>query len=93
MTADGRAFTGLAVIEHNETPGLGARIDEPWFWQQVTGKTGGLELVPEGTQPARTDRLDAITGATVTSTAIRDMLNRLVAERGDVGAAETDRGT
>lgn len=73
-------FTGVAFISQNETPGLGARITEPWFCEQVAGKTGGLTLVPEGTQAPEPHKLDAITGATITSTAVCDMLNALAKE-------------
>jgi Na+-transporting NADH:ubiquinone oxidoreductase subunit C len=68
-------FTGIAFVEQNETPGLGARIEEPWFRAQVAGKTAPLELDPESTRSGDPARLDAITGATVTSKAVRDMLN------------------
>lgn len=69
-------FTGLAFTEEGETPGLGARIEEPWFKRQVRGKRGPLGLRPEGTRSAEATEIDAITGATVTSRAVRDILNR-----------------
>ena len=72
------AFRQLRILDQNETPGLGARITEPWFLAQSDGRRGPFRLVPEGTRSTRTDELDAITGATVTSAAIRDMLNGVV---------------
>ena len=72
------AFRQLRILDQNETPGLGARITEPWFLAQSDGRRGPFRLVPEGTRSTRTDELDAITGATVTSAAIRDMLNSVV---------------
>ncbi|MDX9867503.1 MAG: FMN-binding protein [Kiritimatiellia bacterium] len=69
------AFRQLRILDQNETPGLGARITEPWFLAQPDGRRGPFRLVPEGTRSARPDELDAITGATVTSAAIRDLLN------------------
>lgn len=71
-------LAGLALLEQNETPGLGARIAEPWFAEQLRGKSGPLRLVPEGTRSARPDEIDAITGATITSVAVRDLLNRVL---------------
>lgn len=71
------AFKGVTFVKHNETPGLGARISEAWFKQQFEGKTGPFELVPEGTQSDSPTEMDAITGATITSKAVRDMLNEL----------------
>ena len=72
------AFGQMRFLEHNETPGLGARIDEPWFKQQIEGKTGPFVLKPEGTRSAAATEIDAITGATISSAAVRDMLNDVV---------------
>lgn len=71
---------GLSVLDQNETPGLGARIAEPWFRLQVRGKRAPLRLVPEKTRADDPLQMDAITGATITSTAVRDILNRTLAE-------------
>ncbi|MDD4016534.1 MAG: FMN-binding protein [Kiritimatiellae bacterium] len=75
-----RAFLETRFIEHNETPGLGARISEEWFARQTAGKTGPFKLMPEGTSSPAPTEIDAITGATVTSSAVRDMLNKLLLE-------------
>ena len=72
------AFGQMRFLEHNETPGLGARIDEPWFKQQIEGKTGPFVLKPEGTRSTAATEIDAITGATISSAAVRDMLNDVV---------------
>lgn len=69
-------LTGVSFIRNSETPGLGARITEPWFEQQFKGKQGPLSLVPEGTKSATATQFDAITGATVTSNGVREMVNR-----------------
>lgn len=74
------AITGVAFVSQNETPGLGARITESWFRRQFTGKTGPFALVPEGTHSASAREMDAITGATITSAGVRDMLNRALRE-------------
>jgi Na+-transporting NADH:ubiquinone oxidoreductase subunit C len=74
------SLTGVAFVSHNETPGLGARIAEGWFRRQFRGKTGPFVLVPEGSRSASPRDMDAITGATVTSAGIRDMLNRTLKE-------------
>ena len=77
LDAEGR-ITGMTFTEQNETPGLGARIAEPWFGEQVRGKSGPFRLVPEGTRSTAPDELDGITGATITSTAVRDILNAVL---------------
>lgn len=74
--ADGR-LTGIAFLEQSETPGLGARIEEPWFKAQFKGKKGPFELVPEGA-PDKDDEFDAITGATITAKGVRDLVNACV---------------
>ena len=50
-------------MEHLETPGLGARIEEEEFLDQFIGK-------PE--------KIDAITGATISSTAVIDTVEELI---------------
>jgi Na+-transporting NADH:ubiquinone oxidoreductase subunit C len=77
--ADGVTMTGLSFLEQTETPGLGARIDEAWFKAQFRGKRGPLATVPEGAA-AGADQFDAVSGATITSNAVRDILNAAAAE-------------
>lgn len=81
--ADSMAIAGVTFQDHVETPGLGARIDEPWFRQQFVGKSGPFsELRPEpkdksdGTQDP--GAFDQITGATITSTAVKDIMNKSI---------------
>ncbi|MCF6177578.1 MAG: FMN-binding protein [Victivallaceae bacterium] len=73
------AITGIFFTEQQETPGLGGRIDEPWFKEQFSGKTPPLSMVPEKSK-ADANQFDAITGATITSTAVKDMVNRIMSE-------------
>ena len=75
LDAAGKVVTGVSFLRQNETPGLGARIEEPWFKNQFKGKTGPFRMGPEGTRSAAPDEFDALTGATVTSTAVRDIVN------------------
>ena len=69
-------FTGVTFTEQQETPGLGARIDEPWFKEQFRGRQAPLTLRPEGTRSTAANEVDAITGATITSRAVQGILNR-----------------
>ena len=74
---------GLIFLRHNETPGLGGRITESWFLDQFKGLTirsaaGGkllFTLRPAGASKAPGE-LDAVTGATITSSAVETFLNR-----------------
>lgn len=72
---------GVAFYDHQETPGLGGRIDEPWFKKQFAGKPlekdkdgTYFRLVAPGTEERPTD-VDAITGASETSTRLSRFLN------------------
>ena len=67
-------LTGVDFIKQQETPGLGARIAEPWFRTQFRGKSGPFSMVREG-EKSDAHQFDAITGATITSTAVRDIVN------------------
>ncbi len=80
---NGEAIAGVTFQDHVETPGLGARIDEPWFRRQFVGKTGPFSrLSPEPQDKAagtrEPDAFDQITGATITSTAVKDIMNKSI---------------
>ncbi len=72
-------ITGLVFTYQNETPGLGGRINESWFKEQFRGVP-----VREGVKlaygAAEGGGLDAVTGATQTSSAVLRTLNKLLAE-------------
>lgn len=70
---------GVAVLEHSETPGLGARINEtkqgesdPWFLRQFEGKNVRAIEVRKN--------IDSITGATISSKAVTDAIRKTVDE-------------
>jgi Na+-transporting NADH:ubiquinone oxidoreductase subunit C len=77
FSKDLATLTGIDFIKQNETPGLGARISESWFREQFRGKSGPFQFVPEGTETKDDREFDAITGATITSTAVRNILNEI----------------
>ena len=62
---EGRLY-GIGITGHAETPGLGARCSEDAFRGQFTGTQWDGKS------------LDAITGATITSNAVRDAINQAV---------------
>lgn len=65
--------TGVEIGSHEETPGLGANATDPEFLAQYVGADGPLAVVktPTGSD---TD-IVAITGATITSTAVTNAVN------------------
>ena len=60
-------ITGVAITDHGETPGMGARADTPDFLSRFVGKRAGLTVVKGA---AGENQISAITGATVTSRAV-----------------------
>lgn len=79
VSPDGQKLLGLAFYEVNETPGLGARIVEPFFRRQFEGlrlRSEGLllELKPEGTVLSE-GQVHAISGATQTCVRLEAILN------------------
>lgn len=71
--ADG-VITGVKVIDCSETAGLGLKAKEDWFTDRYTGKTGALKVAKNAANAE--DEILAITGATVTSTAVTDAVNQ-----------------
>ena len=66
---------GIRVISQSETPGLGAKIVEADFLEQFAGMTlGDLALRKNG------GSVDAITGATISTSAVIDGVRRGILE-------------
>lgn len=86
---DLKTLKGVDFIQQNETPGLGARILEDWFTAQFVGKRGPFSMVPEGEEDG-VNEFDAITGATITSTAVNDILNAAMEKIAGIGTKEQD---
>ncbi|MDC7234836.1 MAG: FMN-binding protein [Spirochaetales bacterium] len=73
---------GLDIISHNETPGLGGRIDEDWFKDQFKGErisSEGIKVVKgSGSADGDTENasVDGVTGASLTSTSMETIINK-----------------
>lgn len=63
-------ISGVRIAQHTETPGLGAKAQEPAFYEQYYGKSGSGNLA--------NDDIHAITGATVTSNAVTGAVNHAI---------------
>jgi len=80
MTSDLQRIVGFEIVSHVETPGLGGRIDEPWFKEQFKGEyaVNGI-VVKHGGSGGDTDpdngQVDGITGASRTSDSIQVIVN------------------
>ncbi len=87
LSPDLRNVLNIQFYEHQETPGLGARIEEPWFTDQFKGlqidwdnPRGNRIVVGASPDPDPQNRVDAITGATQTSMALGRFLNDELAQ-------------
>ena len=87
LSEDYNEVVGVYFDHKAETPGLGAEINKPGFMNQFVGKKifndkgefvsidvvkGGIDLIPKD---IRIYGVDAITGGTITSNSVKDMLN------------------
>jgi Na+-transporting NADH:ubiquinone oxidoreductase subunit C len=78
-------IAGLEIVSHNETPGLGGRIDEAWFKDQFRGERIGATgiRIRQGSGAGDPDKengeLDAVTGASRTSGAMEKIVNTEIA--------------
>ena len=59
----------ISILGHGETPGLGDEIEKDYFLKQFEGMSSGNMVVIKGEAP---DRIEAITGATISSRAVAE---------------------
>ena len=76
VTKDGQV-KAINILSHSETPGLGARSTEPEFYEQFNNKSSFPLKVVKG-EAANPDEIAAISGATITSTAVTNGVNAAV---------------
>lgn len=68
---ESQRLIGVRVLQQSETPGLGSRITEEGFLSQFEGKSIHDPFVPG-------EDIQAVSGATVSSTAVADIVYRAV---------------
>lgn len=68
----GGEVTGVSIISHAETSGLGANAAKEEFRNQFVGAASGLSVTKDG------GTIDALTGATVTSRAVTNGVNAAI---------------
>ena len=79
LNVDMKHLTGLKVLEQVETPGLGDKIREKWFEDQFKG----LSIEPKieyikNRKPEKPNQIQSITGATITTKAVANIINKRV---------------
>lgn len=63
------SVTGVSILDHGETAGLGAKAADPAFLNQYIGMSGSIAV------NVGTNSIQAITGATITSKAVTQGIN------------------
>jgi electron transport complex protein RnfG len=72
LTSD--RMTGMEIIQHSETPGVGSRVEKAGFRKQWSG----LSAVEPVTLRGQGGQIDAISGATYSSKAVVNGTNTIV---------------
>jgi len=79
LDLEGERITGLYVLAQTETPGLGTGITgDKWREQFKAPASEPLEVVKD--EPDEPNEVQAITGATVSSQSVCDIVNEAVAD-------------
>ena len=84
-------ITGVSVGGSNfaETPGLGANAKNKSFTDEFIGKHGGISAVKAGKVRGEND-IDAMTSATITSSAVADGVNIICSYVENIGSASQE---
>lgn len=93
LEGDANTIEGLGFYQQAETPGLGGEVDNPkwkalWVGKQVYGpdlEEPQIQLVKGGVGPNAKDKehkVDALSGATLTSRGVQHLVNFWMSERG-----------
>ena len=79
-------YKGTSILEISETAGLGMRVKtDPSFLEQFNGvKVDKYTLVKDGTGSSSEDKIDAISGSTVTSKSMLRGINAALAVSRDI---------
>ena len=63
-------ITGVKIISHSETPGLGSKVQDEAFVSQLVGITPKEKLTVVKSGGSKEEDIDAVSGATVSSKAV-----------------------
>jgi Na+-transporting NADH:ubiquinone oxidoreductase subunit C len=92
LEGDATTVAGLGFFSHTETPGLGGEIDNPswkalWVGKKVHDASGLVAIdVVKGSviagNPNEANQVDGLSGATLTSNGVENLLNYWLGEQG-----------
>ena len=79
VTPDGTVKSVAILDVSNETPGLGQNAAKESFYTQYEGQKSGISLLKNGADSDKNE-VNAVTGATITSTAVNKAVNKALKE-------------
>lgn len=77
LDAKAATIRSVYVLSQTETPGLGSKIAGPWN-EQFDNKSAAEPLVVVKASPKKSNQIEAISGATISSNAITSLVNKAV---------------
>ncbi len=80
LDPDGKTITGLFILDQKETPGLGNKIVEDAWRNQYVGKSSDSSLVVIKGKSVNDNEIDSVSGATISSRAVTDIVNSTIAD-------------
>jgi electron transport complex protein RnfG len=80
VNAEADAISGLFILDQKETPGLGAKVAETGWRGQFIGKPADKTLVVTKTDASKPEEVDAVTGATISSRSVVQIVNLALAD-------------
>ena len=98
LDSDCQTVFGAYFNHDSETAGLGAEIKDSQAWQEkfigkkVFDETGGIALSVEKNVTVPNSQVDAVTGATLTSSGVRDMLKEGLVRYSDFFVSQENNG-
>ncbi|MBN2420611.1 MAG: FMN-binding protein [Deltaproteobacteria bacterium] len=80
LDSEGKTITGLFILDQKETPGLGNKIIEDDWRNQYVGKSSDSSLVVIKGKSVNENEIDAVSGATISSRAVTDIINSTISD-------------
>ncbi|MDY0220093.1 MAG: FMN-binding protein [Desulfobacterium sp.] len=80
MDQDGGRVTGLFILDQKETPGLGNKIVEDAWRAQYSDKSTSTPFTVVKLPRGGENEIDAISGATISSDAVTNLVNQAVSD-------------
>lgn len=71
-------ISGLFILEQKETPGLGNKVSNPEWRDQFIGKKTDTPLRVTTTKNKAPESIDAVTGATISSKSVTNIVNQTI---------------